>query len=1218
MSEPASPLKITTSEDFGYWLQAQQLSLSFTTYQTNRLFCVGTTPAGRVAAHERLFDKPMGLYAAGDRLYMSTRYQLWQLDNLLAVGETRGSCDRLYLPKQAHTTGDLNVHDVVLNGSGQVIFVNTDFSCVAGLSSNYSFVPLWHPPFISRLVAEDRCHLNGLALVEGQPQYVTACGAIDTAAGWRDCRRDGGVAIDIQTNEIITTGLSMPHSPRWYQDKLWLLNSGTGELGAVDVASGQFMPLSFCPGFVRGLAFWHNFAFVGLSKLRSRPFTGLPLEERLSASGRTPQCGLLVIDVNTGQLCHWLHFEGVVEELFDVVVLPGVRQPQALGFQGEEIERLVTFPGSDGVVTTKPTVKRPSVGGDITPIAGLPQQIWKDPNLIVEVALAEDPVAAEVPLKFQRVFHLNAESLAPYDAFTYPSLQQRWQTQPQVGELVGISASVAGELIAFVIAEPLSDHVTSGRTAEIISLYVSPPYRQRGIGTRLVRYLEQALREDHYVQVSITFEPTILTALALEPLLSQLGWFQPVVARTGEQRSHKLLNPQSRPTISAAAQLSFRQGKQYSQQGDLSAAVKCFQEAIHHQPDYLAAYNQLGKTQQELGQLVAAISTYEQLLVLNPNVAQAHCNLGAIWQLQGEMERAIAAYQQAIQLKPDLMAAHLNLAKAQVRLEQWNQATRHYQNVVQLQPQHVEAHYSLGQIALDQGHFAQAQAAFQQVLSINPQHEQTLFAQGRLYEAQGHLEAALDCYQCLFDYHPHWQNIATYQLNYVRRQLCNWRNDDQQTSDLLQRVAFQVSHPDNLPLAPLSLSIFPASPKLHQAVNQHYAAHVERRVADLKARCTFVHLTGEIKKLRLGYVSPDFCHHPVGLLIQELLPHHNRDQFTIYAYALRYVADTVQTQVKAACDIFVDLSSLSTEAAAHRIYCDRIHILIDLAGYTTYSRPEIFALRPAPIQCSYLGYPDTSGAAFINYLFTDIWTVPSNLAVHYSEQVLYLPHQFAISSQFAAAADSPVLPHARENYSNLKIGYGLPADSFVFCCFNAHRKIDPSVFRIWMQILQQVPQAILWLSDGAELTKENLCNAAQHQGVDAQRLHFAPRLPFDQYLARYHCADLFLDTFAYSAGSTAVCALSAGVPLLTHPGETNASRMGASLCAAAGLDQLICDSATTYQQTAIYFATHPNELALIRQQLQSQRQKLPLFQPQQLIAHLESTCWQLWYQFNLD
>ncbi len=494
VSTQKSTLEITASGQFSAFLAEQNLSLAFTTYQSNRLVFISCQTNGRLKFHERLFDKPMGLYAEGERLYMSTRYQLWQFDNLLDTGEKYGQCDRLYIPRTAYTTGDLNVHDVVLDDSQNIVFVNTDFSCLATLDPKYSFVPLWQPPFISKLVPEDRCHLNGLAMVEGKPGYMTACSATDTAAGWRNCRSDGGVVIDVEQNEIIATGLSMPHSPRWYKGKLWLLNSGTGELGYIDVEKGQFVPITFCPGFVRGLAFWENFAVVGLSKLRSNHFTGLALEERLKAQKNTAHCGLMVIDLNNGQIVEWLNIGDTVEELFDIVVLPGVRQPEALGLQGDEIQRLVTFPNSGGIVTTKPTVKRPSIGKS-APVAGLPQQVQGEPE--------------KLSVKYQRVYHLNTSNAKDYDDLTYPSLQQRWQKQPPKGELLGISAAVEGSMVGFAIAERVS-----AETAELISLLVLPQCRRQGMGTKLLVYLEQELKKQGTKQLSLTYESSTMTRLA--------------------------------------------------------------------------------------------------------------------------------------------------------------------------------------------------------------------------------------------------------------------------------------------------------------------------------------------------------------------------------------------------------------------------------------------------------------------------------------------------------------------------------------------------------------------------------------------------------------------------------------------------------------------------------------------------------------------------------
>ena len=559
MQTPASApsgLEINASKQFGSWLCEQNLSLGFTTYQTNRLFFLGSQANGHLKLNERLFDKPMGLYLAGKSLYMTTRYQLWHFDNFLGNGEKYKECDRLYVPRTAYTTGDVNAHEVVLDDAGKLIFVNTDFSCLATLSPDYNFVPIWQPPFISKLVAEDRCHLNGLAMVEGKPAYVTACSTTDTAAGWRNHRHDGGVVIDVTQNEIIATGLSMPHSPRWYQGKLWLLNSGTGELGYIE--DRQFHPITFCPGFVRGLAFWQNFAFVGLSQLRSQTFTGLTLENRLNSQGNRPQCGLMVIDLQTGTALHWLYFQGVIEELFDVAVLPGVLQPQAIGLQSDEIQRLVTFPNSGGIVTTKPTAKRPSLGAT-PPVAGLPTQqitplnppeergetrqssslpeergeIRQSSSLpLTRGGLgrgnprtnSEAAVSRGEQIRYQRVYHLNSSNALDYNHLTYPNLQKRWQTQPPQGELTGLSASLDGAIVGFAISERLNP-----QQAEIISLFVLPEYRSQGIGTRLLAYLERELAQQGCVEIILSYSTSTLTNVALEPLLQKLHWQSPQI-----------------------------------------------------------------------------------------------------------------------------------------------------------------------------------------------------------------------------------------------------------------------------------------------------------------------------------------------------------------------------------------------------------------------------------------------------------------------------------------------------------------------------------------------------------------------------------------------------------------------------------------------------------------------------------------------------------------
>jgi len=341
---PAAPtLEISTSRQMAAWLAEQALSIAFTTYQIGKLFLIGLKPTNELSVFERSFNRCMGLCPTGNGFYLSSLYQVWRFENVLGSSELQDGYDRLYVPQLGYTTGDLDIHDMAVDGDGRLLFVNTLFGCLATVSETHSFKPVWRPRFISKLAAEDRCHLNGLAMREGRAAFVTAVSTSDVVDGWRDRRVNGGVVIDVQSGEIVSTGLSMPHSPRWHRGKLWVLNSGTGEFGQVEVDTGRFAPLAFCAGYMRGLSFHGDFALVGMSKPReNKTFAGLPLDDRLKARQAEARCGLQVIDLRTGDAVHWLRMEGIVEELYDVITLPRVRRPMTLGFKTDEIRRLIS------------------------------------------------------------------------------------------------------------------------------------------------------------------------------------------------------------------------------------------------------------------------------------------------------------------------------------------------------------------------------------------------------------------------------------------------------------------------------------------------------------------------------------------------------------------------------------------------------------------------------------------------------------------------------------------------------------------------------------------------------------------------------------------------------------------------------------------------------------------------------------------------------------
>lgn len=344
---PVEKFALSTSRHFPEWLAATGGSLAFTTYQASKVFFIGAKPDGKLSIFERTFARSMGLGASADgrALVLATQHQIYRFDDILPRGATSAEgFDAVYAPHASWITGDLDAHDIGFGADGRPIFVNTLFGCIATVSEGHSFKPLWRPKFLSKLAAEDRCHLNGMAMPDGAPTHVTAVSQSDVADGWRDRRRDGGVVIDVASGEVMASGLSMPHSPRWYDGKLWLLNSGTGEFGHVDPATGGFVPVAFCPGYARGLTFTGPFAVIGLSLPREgKTFTGLALDEALVKRDTAARCGLAVIDTRSGDMTDWVRIEGVVTELYDVVALPGIRRPSAIGLKGEEIKRVISI-----------------------------------------------------------------------------------------------------------------------------------------------------------------------------------------------------------------------------------------------------------------------------------------------------------------------------------------------------------------------------------------------------------------------------------------------------------------------------------------------------------------------------------------------------------------------------------------------------------------------------------------------------------------------------------------------------------------------------------------------------------------------------------------------------------------------------------------------------------------------------------------------------------
>ena len=344
---PPAPVAFhyTQSESFVELLTQLRATLLVSTYQANNLLAVRASGQG-LSTLVRTFERPMGLAVDGSRLAVGTRKEVWFLRNAPDIApqvEPAGTHDACFMPRSSHITGDIGIHEVTWAGE-ELWMVSTRFSCLATLSPDYSFVPRWRPPFISALAAEDRCHLNGLAMDGWKPKFVTALGTTDVRDGWRADKPHGGCILDVSSGQFVTRGLSMPHSPRWHNDQLWVLESGTGGVVLVDRATGGRQTIARIPGFTRGLALAGRYAFVGLSKIRpTSAMDGVPIAELRDQL----KCGVAVVDLRSGAVVALLEFQSAVDEIFDVQLLPGVRFPEVVGFQKESV--LHTFiipPGS--------------------------------------------------------------------------------------------------------------------------------------------------------------------------------------------------------------------------------------------------------------------------------------------------------------------------------------------------------------------------------------------------------------------------------------------------------------------------------------------------------------------------------------------------------------------------------------------------------------------------------------------------------------------------------------------------------------------------------------------------------------------------------------------------------------------------------------------------------------------------------------------------------
>jgi uncharacterized protein (TIGR03032 family) len=334
----------TTTPGFSAFLASLRISLVVSTYQTGNVFFFGPDQNDHLAISPITMPRPMGMFTTGQSVYIGGKTHIYRFNNILPAGVMHEGADKLFIPQASWLIADMDAHDIVREKSGRIVFVNTLYSCLAALSEDFSFCPLWKPPHITALAPEDRCHLNGVALKDGVVTYASAFSKTDVKQGWRACKDSAGVIWDVQTNQVVLEKLSMPHSPRWHDNQLWCLDSGTGRMGIVDLQKKAFVPLVEIPGYLRGLTFHGDFAFVGSSILRpDSAIKHAKLDASIAQKGQAQSCGIFVVNLKLGRVIHTVRISGAVQEVYDVAVLPNTLRPRAEGPTSETLDFMLNI-----------------------------------------------------------------------------------------------------------------------------------------------------------------------------------------------------------------------------------------------------------------------------------------------------------------------------------------------------------------------------------------------------------------------------------------------------------------------------------------------------------------------------------------------------------------------------------------------------------------------------------------------------------------------------------------------------------------------------------------------------------------------------------------------------------------------------------------------------------------------------------------------------------
>ena len=626
---------------------------------------------------------------------------------------------------------------------------------------------------------------------------------------------------------------------------------------------------------------------------------------------------------------------------------------------------------------------------------------------------------------------------------------------------------------------------------------------------------------------------------------------------------------------------------------EYECAVASYDRALDLNPDYAEALSNRGTALRELGRYAAALESYDRALQVRPHYPEALSNRGVALQNMKQLDAALESYDRALRLAPDYPEALSNRGVLLAELHRPEEALRSFEQAFRLKPSYAQAFYNHGNVLRELKRWTDALASYRRALTLNPDYAECLYNCAALLREMELHEDAARVYAKLLTLGGDYPYARGSMLN-SQLQCCDWAQYAQTREQVV--TAVKANQSADTPFSFLAICDF-AELQL-QCARAYTAQKYPTALQSLCSGRSYQHA-----RIRVAYLSADFHNHATAYLMAELFELHDRQRFEVTALSFGpNASSSIRTRLEQSFDRFVDVRAMSDAEAARLLLELEIDIAVDLKGFTRDARPGILALRPAPLQVSYLGYPGTMGASHIDYIIADRHVIPESHQPHYAEKIVRLPDSYQVNDSKRQIAE----------HTPSRSMLGLPERGFVFCAFNSSYKITPAIFDIWMRLLHAVQGSVLWLLSGNAAAQRNLRYEAVARGIPAERLVFAFHVGLADHLARHRQADLFLDNVPYNAHTTASDALWTGLPMVTCMGGSFASRVAASLLHAIGLPELIAKSLGEYEELAVKLATDSAMLAGIRIKLARNRTSHPLFDTDRFRQHIESAYTEMW------